>query len=754
MKHQETSCHILIVEDSFGIAQALQRSLSMYRDGIYRVEACSTGEAALKRLHETAFDLLITDLRLPGFDGLSLIQRARQIRPGLRSLLITAYGSPEVEDQARRQADAYLPKPFRLVELLHLVESILSQPERELASEISVNKEAHARVTPLPEMLGQISGLVKRKTAHLVLLACDLDGTLAENGKVAPETWEALRAARLGGLALVLVTGRTLDSFIPDFPCSEICEAIVAENGAVLFYPRRDSLSLPFGQLDTKLINRIESLGIPLERGIAIAATRVPHDKAVLNMLRESRSSATVEYNHEALMLLPPGATKASGLAIMLQETGYSPHNIVACGDAENDRSLFEIAELSAAVANAHPGLKAMADTVLPLPDGAGVCILIQDLLAGKIPSRSPRAGRELLLGHRMSGVPLHLDSFALVENNLGIFGSSGSGKSWLAGLLAEELQKQKYQLCIIDPEGDYRSLGTSPHTLVLGGASKQLPEVSDVESMLEDNLLNLVLDLSSYKLEQRIEYVSALMQALRSLRLRRGRPHYFLVDEIQHFCPYEGSHLTDQFLEAMQMGGFCVVSFQPRQISPSLLGVLDHFLITAFKLSAQLDALRPYLQHYPGSEGIFDNASSLPKGQAHLFLDLKKIGSTQDQAVTRFRAGHRLVPHIRHLHKYLLAPLPEWKRFYFHEPDGRYPLRSAASLWEFSEKLREVSTVSLEYHLRRGDFQSWLREVLHDEELAHRVNRIGELKQEGEALRQVLLDVIIERYEELDALI
>ena len=79
MKHQETSCHILIVEDSFGIAQALQRSLSLYRDGIYRVEACSTGEAALKRLHETAFDLLITDLRLPGFDGLSLIQR--KLRP-------------------------------------------------------------------------------------------------------------------------------------------------------------------------------------------------------------------------------------------------------------------------------------------------------------------------------------------------------------------------------------------------------------------------------------------------------------------------------------------------------------------------------------------------------------------------------------------------------------------------------------------------------------------------------------------------
>lgn len=754
MKDREPSYRILIVEDSFGIAQALQRSLSLYRDGAYRVEACSSGEAALKRLHEAAFELLITDLRLPGFDGLGLIQRARQVRPELRSLLITAYGSPEVEDQARQIVDAYLPKPFRLVELLRLVESILAQPARAMAAEISAETQAPVQVIVLPELEEQISGLIKRKTAHLALLACDFDGTLVENGQVAPETWDALRQARLGGLTLILVTGRTLDSFISNFPCKEICDVIVAENGAVLFYPRRDKIQLPFGQLEARLLNRIESLGIPLERGIAIAATRVPHDKAILDILRESRSSATVEYNREALMLLPPGATKASGLTVALHEIGYSPHNMVACGDAENDHSLFEIAELSAAVANAHPGLKAMADTVLPRPDGAGVRILIQDLLAGKIPERRFQTGRELLLGERMSGVPLKLDAFALVENNLGIFGSSRSGKSWLAGLLAEELLKQKYQLCIIDPEGDYRSLGSSPHTLVLGGASKQLPEISDLDNLLEDNLLSLVLDLSTYNLDQRIVYISALMQTLRSLRLRRGRPHCFLVDEIQHFCPHGGSHLTDQFLEAMQVGGFCVVSFQPRQISSSLLAVLDHFMITSFKLPEEIDALRPYLQRYPGNEEIFENTPSLPKGQAYLCLDLNKIRSQSNQAVTRFRTGHRLVPHIRHLHKYLRAPLPEWKRFYFHEPERRSPIRSAASLWEFREQLEDVPTNSLEYHLRRGDFRNWLRDVLHDEELAHQVLMLESLQLEGEALRQAILDVVAERYEELDALI
>lgn len=754
MKEAAKTCSILIVEDSFGIAQALQRSLSLYRDGIYQVESCNSGEAALKRLHETAYDLLITDLRLPGFDGLGLIQRAYQVRPGLRSLLITAYGSPEVEDQARQLVDAYLPKPFRLADLLDLVENLLAKPARQRMSEISSGIPARIQASISTAVHEKITGLIKRKTAHLLLLACDFDGTLAENGRVSQETLDGLQTARLGGLVLVLVSGRTLDSLLADFSSPEIFEAIVAENGAVLFYPRREHLSLPFGQLDMKLLNRIESIGIPLERGIAIAATRVPHDRAILDILRESRSSATVEYNREALMLLPPGASKASGLATALQEMGYSPHNMIACGDAENDRSLFEIAELSAAVANAHPSIKAIADTVLPQPDGAGVCILIRDLLEGKYPIQRMHAGRELLLGQRMSGVPLHLDSFALVENNLGIFGSSGSGKSWLAGLLAEELLKQKYQILIIDPEGDYRSLGASPHTAVLGGASRQLPEISDIDSLLEDNLISLVLDLSTYRLEQRIDYVSALMRTMRSLRLRRGRPHCFLVDEIQHFCPYGGSYLTDQFLEAMQVGGFCVVSFQPGQISRRLLGILDHFLITRFKLSAQLEVLRPFLQSFPGSDLIFENTDTLPKGQAHLCLDLDKIRSEQNQAVIRFNAGHRHAPHIRHLHKYLRAPLPEWKRFYFYEPESGSTRRSAASLWEFRELLGEISNASLEYHLRRGDFQSWLRDVLHDEELASQVDRLTSLELESDSLRQAILEVVHDRYEELDALI
>src|SRR5687767_10130391 len=102
---------------------------------------------------------------------------------------------------------------------------------------------------------------------RLIALACDLDGTLADSGEVAADTWALLRQAKTVGLALLLVTGRALQSFTPDGPFAEIFDAIVAEDGAVVYFPRRDIVMLPFGHLSASLIERLEALSIPLERG-------------------------------------------------------------------------------------------------------------------------------------------------------------------------------------------------------------------------------------------------------------------------------------------------------------------------------------------------------------------------------------------------------------------------------------------------------------------------------------------------------
>ena len=563
-----------------------------------------------------------------------------------------------------------------------------------------------------------------------------------------------LRRAKENGLVIILATGRTLDSLSAEGLYAELCEAIVAENGAVVYFPRRDRVELPFGHLSPVLLNRLEGLGVPLGRGIAIVATRVPYDEAVLQVLREVGGGATIEFNRGAVMVLPPGATKGTGLHYALHELGYSPRNVVACGDAENDRSLLEMAELAVAVANATPNIQALADAVLPQTNGAGVRALIEDLLAGRLPPHQPRPDRHLLLGHRIKGTPVHLDPFALVDGNLGIFGDSGSGKSWLAGLLAEELLKLGYQACIIDPEGDYRGLRAFPHSLVLGGPETRLPPVVDVITLSEYSDINLVLDLSLYTVAERTAYVAELLRGLRSLRIRRGRPHWFLVDEIQSFCPPEGGELTDLVLDMMQAGGLGVVSYRPSQVAPALLEMLDHWLLTRLSLPEEVAVLESFLDKEDGSKSaILTQLPTLPQGQAYLSFHDGKCRLKPPEGIVAFCIGPRAIPHIRHLHKYLREPLPEPKRFYFCDSSGRYLGRVAASLWEFREALDELPVDSLQYHLQRGDLERWLRDVLHDEELSRRVGKVSRRNLQGESLRQALLDVAISRFEELDNL-
>lgn len=735
---EQPAIRILVVEDSAGVARSLRLGLGLYGNGMYQTEACGSGEEALKRLAEAAFDLLISDLRLPGIDGLALIERGRQLNPSLRAILITAFGSPDIEERARQQANAYLAKPFTLQDILRLVERVLMEPTP------APLVPAAPTPPPRPE---------QRPAVHLTVVACDLDGTLGERGNVGDSTWTALRAARSNGLVLVLVTGRTLDSFLLTGPYEELFEAIVAENGAVVYFPRRDVVMLPFGRLPDAVLHRLHLLHIPVEWGIAIAATVVPYDETALWVLREARASVTVEYNRNAIMLLPTGASKGNGLAYALDELGYSPHNTVACGDAENDRSMFEMAELAVVVGRPEPSLRHLADVALELPAGEAVEVLLRDLAGAAVAGRQPRPERSLLLGHRPSGSPVRIDSFALVEANIGILGSSGSGKSWLAGLVAEELLKQRYQVCIIDPEGDYRTLGASPRTLLLGGPSNPLPPVADVLNVVEWNDVSLVLDLSTYTIDQRLEYLDDFLRALRGLRARRGRPHYFFLDEVQSFCPWDNSGLTDHVLDAMQWGGFSLISFRPSQVSMKLLDQLNHLLLTRMGWQEEIETLRPWLGRYEMGQKVLDQLPTLPVGQAFLCTGSAPLELAGMAPVIRFRVSGRATPHVRHLHKYLRAPLPAQRRFYFTGPQGG-TVASAANLLEFREQISRVPVTSLRLHLERGDFARWLEDVLHDQELARRVRGVGAHQLEGEALRQALAETVGERYDELDAVL
>lgn len=123
--------HILIVEDELQIAVSLCRALEYHLDGSYEIAISPQASDALVQLQDKRFDLIVTDLRMADMSGLELIQQVHRDSPQTRTMLITAFGSPKVEQQARRLAAIYLPKPFRLQEFIAAVRGILEAIDRE-----------------------------------------------------------------------------------------------------------------------------------------------------------------------------------------------------------------------------------------------------------------------------------------------------------------------------------------------------------------------------------------------------------------------------------------------------------------------------------------------------------------------------------------------------------------------------------------------------------------------------------------------
>ena len=102
----------------------------------------------------------------------------------------------------------------------------------------------------------------------------------------------------------------------------------------------------------------------------------------VLEVIRDHGLELQVIFNKGAVMVLPSGVNKATGLSAALAELGLSPHNAVGVGDAENDHAFLKLCECAVAVANALPSLKEQADLVTRGDHGAGVVELIDRMLA------------------------------------------------------------------------------------------------------------------------------------------------------------------------------------------------------------------------------------------------------------------------------------------------------------------------------------------------------------------------------------
>jgi DNA-binding NtrC family response regulator len=127
------SNRILIVDDEPTLVFFLRRGLSE-ADLNCEVDGVDSGEEALARLAYDKYQVLVTDLKMPGINGLTLAAAARSLHPSIGVILMTAFGSHDVEAEAEQlMIDGYLTKPFQIEKLRDLVESILQARQHSAA---------------------------------------------------------------------------------------------------------------------------------------------------------------------------------------------------------------------------------------------------------------------------------------------------------------------------------------------------------------------------------------------------------------------------------------------------------------------------------------------------------------------------------------------------------------------------------------------------------------------------------------------
>jgi len=560
-------------------------------------------------------------------------------------------------------------------------------------------------------------------------LACDYDGTIAWDGVVSPQTIEALQEVRKSGRKLILVTGRELDDLSRVFPQVDLFDRIVAENGAVLYRPAtREERTLgerPPEEFVRELIRRgAERVSV----GRVIVATWRPHETTAVEVIRDLGLELQVIFNKGAVMVLPSGINKASGLKAALQELGLSSHNVVGIGDAENDHAFLGLCECSVAVQNALDTLKERVDWVTSKGHGDGTIELIQALIATDLMALEDRLRHGLSLGKRADGSDVWLPPYG---KNVLISGSSGGGKSTLAMGFVERLEEQGYQYLIIDPEGDYTTFAGS----IALGDDKRPPSVPEVLDVLSKPEQNAAVNLTGVGLDERPAFFSALLPRLKELRAKTGRPHWIIVDEAHHVLPpsWEAAGLP----VSQRMYGVMLITVEPDSLpAAAILSAIDIVIAIGQKPGDTLQRFSDTV----GEQAPRINPTTLQAGEAvGWFRDSNKPPFTFQSA--RPRSERR-----RHRRKYAEGELTPDLCFYFRGPEGKLNLK-AQNLAMFLQIADGVDDETWHFHLKNGDISRWFREVIKDHELAREAESMERDDIAAEESRKYIRAQIEQRY-------
>jgi hypothetical protein len=542
------------------------------------------------------------------------------------------------------------------------------------------------------------------------VIACDFDGTGATDGHPAPELYAALAAARAQGIVTLLVTGRVLEEV--ERACEELSpfDAVVAENGAVIHLCSIGRTIQIGNPPQEHFLGELRAHGVPFHTGAVVIGTWEQHAHKSLELIRRFGLDAQLIFNRAALMILPSGINKAVGIRRALEELGRSERNLIAFGDAENDIPMLTVAEFGVAAHDSVPAVLALTDDRVSQPGGGGVASYIRKILecGGVVPTPRRRA---ISLGKNFQGSDVTLPNSG---SNVVISGDPRSGKSWIAGLLAEQLTAEGYRICIVDPEGDYGQMAQRPKVVAFGHEMPLLSPFAAVR-LLGTEELSIVLTLSSLTPGEQLDYVDQLLAALQQMREGTGCPHWVVVDEAHYFFSQSNSML--KYLGS-PTGNFCLVTYRPSLLANEIYGEIGAHIITSTKVEEERYFVTKILQAH--------DHMSIPAHDALNVLESPHVGllltNPLESSWQVFTPVERMTRHAHHARKYADTRLPDEKAFRFMHAGGAL---AAHNMVEFYQAVQTLHASSLRHHLLAGDFSRWVGEVLGDQQLAKGLRKL-----------------------------
>jgi haloacid dehalogenase-like hydrolase len=402
--------------------------------------------------------------------------------------------------------------------------------------------------------------------------------------------------------------------------------------------------------------------------------------------------------------VLPSGINKASGLSAALAELGLSRHNAIGIGDAENDHAFLSLCECSVAVSNALPMIKERADLVTLGDHGDGVIELIDRIISSDLTEvRLER--HHIPLGSRSDGREVTLAPYG---HNLLLAGSSQGGKTTLTTGIIERFIEHGYQLCIIDPEGDYSSL----EGVVSLGDTKRAPSADEAMELLIKPEESVVINLLGIALEHRPSFFINLFPRIQELRAQTGRPHWIIVDEAHHLLP--SSWNPTPLTLPQGTTGMMFITLKPDHVANPIISTV-HTIIAIGEAPDQ--TIKAFCENAGRPLPALDPVK-LAIGEAIVWsLD-------SDEGPIWIRSLSSKGERRRHHRKYAAGELAPEGSFYFRGPEGKLNLR-AQNLMVFLQMADGVDDDTWLHHLRRGEYSDWFRRVIKDEDLADDAARV-----------------------------